>query len=172
MGCNIVAFDLRENSEIVDMGGKYVSLDDLFAQSDIISLHVPLFPTTRHIINADSIFKMKTGVMLLNTSRGGLVDTQAVINGLKSRQIGYLGLDVYENEHEYFLEDHSGEIMLDDTFSQLFTLPNVLVTGHQAYLTKEALVNIASKLIQNLLEYENQCTKFTYSLVPSTSRLP
>lgn len=166
-GCNILAFDIKENADIVAMGGQYVSLDELFANADVISLHTPLFPATKHIINAKSISKMKTGVMLLNTSRGGLVDTQAVIDGLKTRRIGYLGLDVYENEHEYFLEDHSGEIMLDDTFAKLFTFPNVLVTGHQAYLTHEALTNIASITIQNVLEYENQSTSFTHSLLPT-----
>ena len=149
-GCRILAYDLYPNSEFGDRYGEYVSLEDLFSQSDIISLHCPLTEDTHHLINDSAIASMKPGVMLVNTSRGGLVDTQAVIQGLKSRQIGHLALDVYEQESSLFFEDLSGEIIQDDAFERLLTFPNVIITGHQAFFTEDALNNIAETTLANI----------------------
>ncbi|MFN6564756.1 MAG: 2-hydroxyacid dehydrogenase [Nostoc sp. ChiSLP01] len=153
-GCNLLAYDVYRNSELEALGGKYVELPELFANSDIISLHCPLTRETHHLINAQAIEKMKPGVMLINTSRGALIDTQAVIEGLKSGKIGYLGVDVYEQESELFFEDLSGEIIQDDIFQRLTTFPNVLITGHQAFFTAEALHNIAETTFANISDIE------------------
>ncbi|KDO33803.1 hypothetical protein SPRG_01682 [Saprolegnia parasitica CBS 223.65] len=118
-GCKVIAYDVYENAEALGYGIEYVSLDELFARSDIISLHCPLFPSTHHIVNEESIAKMKTGVMLINTSRGGLIDTKALIRGLKNDKIGSVALDVFEGENGIFYEDHSGEIMADENFTKL-----------------------------------------------------
>jgi D-lactate dehydrogenase len=155
LGLNVLAYDPYPNESVKALGSDYVDLDTLYAESDIITLHVPLLEQTKHIINHDSIAKMKDGVMIINTSRGGLTDAQALIEGLKSRKIGYLGIDVYEQESNLFFEDHSEEIIDDDIFERLLTFPNVLVTGHQAFFTKEALDKIASTTIQNILDFEN-----------------
>ncbi|KAK1945531.1 2-hydroxyacid dehydrogenase [Phytophthora citrophthora] len=152
-GCKVLAYDVVQNPEALSYGVEYVSLDEIWAQADIISLHVPLFPSTKHLINAESIAKMKQGVMLLNTSRGGLIDTKALVNGLKSQKIGSVGLDVFEGEGEYFYSDRSGSIIADDDLARLFTFPNVLITGHQAYFTKEALDNIAHTTMTNIQAY-------------------
>ncbi|MBN3909702.1 MAG: 2-hydroxyacid dehydrogenase [Nostoc sp. NMS1] len=154
-GCHILAYDVYRNPELEALGGKYVELPELFANSDIISLHCPLTPETHHLINAEAIEKIKSGVMLINTSRGALIDTQAVIEGLKSGKIGYLGVDVYEQESELFFEDLSGEIIQDDIFQRLTTFPNVLITGHQAFFTAEALHNIAETTFANIADVEN-----------------
>ncbi|KZW98528.1 2-hydroxyacid dehydrogenase [Pseudoalteromonas luteoviolacea] len=127
-----------------------VSLQMLFEQSDIITLHCPLTESTQHLLNDDAFQKMKTGVMVINTSRGALIDTQACIKALKSRKIGYLGLDVYEQESELFFKDRSEDIIQDDDFIRLSGFPNVLITGHQGFFTKEALAEIASITISNL----------------------
>ena len=132
----------------------YVELDELLRESDIISLYLPLLPDTHHIIGPRSIKKMKPGVMLINTSRGALIDTQALIDGLKSGKIGAAGLDVYEEEGDYFFEDFSNTIIADDTLARLLTFNNVIVTSHQAFLTKEALVNIADTTLANIREFE------------------
>ncbi|WP_414527200.1 2-hydroxyacid dehydrogenase [Nodularia chucula] len=153
-GCHILAYDVFVNAELEKIGGKYVELSELFAQSDIISLHCPLTPETHHLINAESIAQMKTRVMLINTSRGSLIDTQAVIDGLKSHKIGFLGVDVYEQESQLFFEDLSGEIIQDDVFQHLRTFPNVLITGHQAFFTEEALFNIAETTCANIADCE------------------
>ncbi|CEJ46885.1 2-hydroxyacid dehydrogenase [Umezakia ovalisporum] len=153
-GCQILAYDLYRNPELEKVGGKYVELPELFANSDIISLHCPLTPETHHLINAQVIAQMKPRVMLINTSRGALIDTQAVIEGLKSRQIGFLGVDVYEQESDFFFEDLSGEIIQDDVFQRLTTFPNVLITGHQAFFTEEALQNIAETTFANISDIE------------------
>ncbi|MCM0588965.1 MAG: 2-hydroxyacid dehydrogenase [Gloeotrichia echinulata IR180] len=153
-GCNLLAYDVYQNPELEALGGKYVELPELFANSDIISLHCPLIPETHHLINAEAIAQMKPGMMIINTSRGGLIDTQAVIDGLKSGQIGYLGVDVYEQESELFFEDLSGEIIQDDVFQRLTTFPNVLITGHQAFFTEEALRNIAETTLANITDIE------------------
>ena len=149
-GCRILAYDLFPNQKFAKQFGEYVSLEDLLAQSDIISLHCPLTDDTHHLINTTAIDQMKSGVMLINTSRGGLVDTKAVIRGLKSQQLGYLGLDVYEQEGKLFFEDLSGEIIQDDEFERLLTFPNVIITGHQAFFTAEALNNIAETTLSNI----------------------
>jgi len=136
------------------MGVKYFTLEELFKQSDIISLHLPLTHDTHHIISKDALGQMKHGAMLINTSRGGLIDTLAVIETLKSGKIGYLGLDVYEEEEELFFEDFSGHILQDDTFTRLLTFPNVIITGHQAFFTKAALLNIAETTVKNVTDSE------------------
>ncbi len=153
-GCNILAYDPVENPDCQKIGVKYSSLDELFAQSDIISLHLPLVKDTYHIIDASALAKMKPGVMLINTSRGGLINTAAVVEGLKSGKVGYLGLDVYEEEEEIFFEDLSGDILQDDTFARLLTFPNVVITGHQAFFTHTALKNIAETTLQNIADFE------------------
>jgi len=153
-GCHLLAYDVYRNSELEALGGKYVELPELFANSDIISLHCPLTPETHHLINAETIEQMKSRVMLINTSRGALIDTQAVIEGLKSRKIGSLGVDVYEQESDLFFEDLSGEIIQDDIFQRLTTFPNVLITGHQAFFTEEALHNIAETTFANITDVE------------------
>jgi D-lactate dehydrogenase len=153
-GVEIIGYDPAPHPEFTELGGHYVSLPELYQRSDILSLHCPLTPQTRHVIAAPTIAQMKKGVMLINTSRGALIDTAAVIQGLKSAHIGYLGLDVYEEESELFFEDLSGQILQDDLFTRLLTFPNVLITGHQAFFTREALRNIAQTTIDNLTGYE------------------
>ncbi len=153
-GCHILAYDLDPNQEFSEKYAKYVSLAELFDKSDIISLHCPLTLETDHLINENAIASMKPGVMLVNTSRGGLVDTKAVIRGLKSKQIGYLALDVYEQEADLFFEDLSGEIIQDDLFERLLTFPNVIITGHQAFFTEDALHSIAETTLSNIKNIE------------------
>jgi D-lactate dehydrogenase len=150
-GCNILAVDQLENDELKKKYNViYTDYDALYKNSDIISLHVPLTPETRYLVNKESIKKMKPGVMLINTSRGLLVNTKDVIDGLKKGKIGYLGLDVYEEEAGLFFEDHSEDILQDDTISRLLSFRNVLITSHQAFLTNTALQNIAETTIFNL----------------------
>lgn len=149
-GCKVLAYDLYPNSEFAEKYGEYVSLEDLLARSDIVSLHCPLTSETHHLIDDRAIAMMKSGVMLVNTSRGGLIDTQAAIRGLKSKQIGHLALDVYEREGSMFFEDLSGEIIQDDVFQRLLTFPNVIITGHQAFFTEDALNNIAQTTLSNI----------------------
>ncbi|MCF7804707.1 MAG: 2-hydroxyacid dehydrogenase [Candidatus Marinimicrobia bacterium] len=153
-GCNILAYDPYPNDEIKSLGGKYVELSELFSESDIVTLHCPLMPATHHIINGDALSQMKQGVMLINTSRGSLIDTQAAIRSLKSGKIGSLGLDVYEEEADLFFEDLSEQVIKDDTFARLLTFPNVIITGHQGFFTKNALKNIAETTLDNISEYE------------------
>jgi len=131
----------------------YVSLDELLAKSDIISLHCPLTEDTLHLVNAESIAKMKKGVVLVNTSRGALIDAEALLAGIKDRRIGAACLDVYEEEADIFFQDYSGHILSDDVLARLISMPNVIVTSHQAFLTKEALKNIADTTIENLREF-------------------
>ncbi len=154
-GCPTLAFDPVPNDECRSLGVRYTTLDDLLAQSDIITLHCPLTPENKHMIDWRALEKMRTGVMLVNTSRGALLDTVAVIEALKSGKIGYLGLDVYEEEEEIFFEDRSGLIIPDDVFARLLMFPNVIVTGHQAFFTREALLNIATTTIDNITRFEN-----------------
>lgn len=155
-GCRLLAYDVRENSSLLDMGVQYVDLPMLLSQSDVVSLHCPLLPDTYHLMNADSIGQLKPGAMLINTSRGGLVDTRAVISGLKSGQIGYLGIDVYEDEGSLFFQDLSDTIIQDETFQLLQSFPNVVITAHQAFFTQEALTNIANTTLTNIREIETQ----------------
>ena len=153
-GCKLIGYDAYQNPTCLEMGMEYVQISALFAQSDIISLHCPLTPDTHHLINAEAIAQMKAGMMLINTSRGGLIDTQAAIDGLKSGAIGYLGIDVYEQEADLFFEDLSNQVIQDDTFQRLLTFPNVIVTGHQAFFTSHALANIADTTLSNIAEFE------------------
>jgi D-lactate dehydrogenase len=153
-GCHILACDPSASTEVVALGGTYVELNTLLAASDVITLHCPLLPETRHIIDSGAVARMKRGVMLINTSRGGVIDTQAMIDGLKTGVIGYLGLDVYEEEDGLFFENLSQDVIQDDIFARLLTFPNVLVTGHQGFFTGEALTAIAAATIQNLSSFE------------------
>lgn len=155
-GCRLLAFDVAENTELREKTGiEYCTLETLCKQSDIITLHCPLNSSTKYIINHDTIALMKNKVMLINTSRGGIVKTADIIDALKSGKIGYFGMDVYEEEEGLFFKDHSEEILLDETIARLFTFRNVLITGHQAFLTKEALKNIAETTFYNLECFEN-----------------
>jgi D-lactate dehydrogenase len=153
--CPTLAFDPFPNATCQSSGVRYVELNELFAQSDIITLHCPLTPENKYMISDAAIARMKNGAMLINTSRGALLDTVAIIEGLKSGKIGYLGLDVYEEEEEIFFEDRSGLILSDDVFARLLTFPNVIITGHQAFFTREALLNIAGTTIDNITKFEN-----------------
>ncbi|KAL3669006.1 hypothetical protein V7S43_006295 [Phytophthora oleae] len=152
-GATVLGYDVVQNPEALSYGVEYVSLDEMWKRADIISLHCPLFPSTKHTINAESISKMKEGVVIINTSRGGLIDTKALVDGLKSGKIGSVGLDVFEGEGEYFYSDRSGLVIQDETLARLFTFPNVLITGHQAFFTKEALDNIALTTFANVKAY-------------------
>lgn len=149
-GCHILAYDPFPTPEWETLGVHYVSLPELFATADIVTLHCPLTPETHHLINTPALRQMKPGVMLINTGRGALIDTRAVIVALKSKQLGYLGIDVYEEEADLFFEDLSDEVMQDDVFARLVTFPNVLITGHQGFFTTEALQNIAETTLANL----------------------
>ena len=154
-GCKLLVYSRTYYEEIASrFGAKFVSFDELLAESDIISVHAPLTPQTHHMINEAAIAKMKTGVMLINTSRGGLVDTQALLDGLRSGKIGYAGLDVYEEEGGYFYEDLSDRVVRDDALARLTTFNNVIVTGHQAFLTREALCGIAQTTMENIREFQ------------------
>ncbi|MGL1957144.1 MAG: 2-hydroxyacid dehydrogenase [Colwellia sp.] len=155
MGCEVMAYDPFVNPDVENMGIPYVSLEEIWAESDIISLHCPLLPTTRHIVNSNSIAQMKKGVALINTSRGSLVDTKEVIKALKSGQVGYLGLDVYEEEANLFFENQSNQLLQDDVFARLQTFPNVIITGHQAFFTKEALSAIGRMTFDNINNFVN-----------------
>lgn len=149
-GCKVCAFDLIANKEMEKLGVDYMPLADLFAESDIISLHSPLNDQTHNLVNSDTINMMKTGVMLINTSRGGLVDTRAVITALKSGKLGYVGIDVYEQEEKLFFRDLSDGIIEDDIISRLISFSNVLITAHQGFFTNEALTEIAIVTLSNI----------------------
>lgn len=159
-GMNVLAYD-KYPAENLDNGDtiRYVTLDELFENSDIISLHCPLTEKTYHLIDAAALEKCKKGVVLLNTSRGALVDAEALLSGIKSRQVGAACLDVYEEESDLFFEDNSGHIMEDDTLARLISMPNVIVTSHQAFLTEEALENIAETTVNNIIQLKTtgQC---------------
>ena len=150
----MVAYDPYPNQSCLEGGVEYIALESLLKRSDIISLHCPLTPDTYHLIGNKAIEHVKPGVMLINTSRGALIDTVAVIKNLKSGKIGYLGLDVYEEEADLFFEDISDRILEDDVFARLLTFPNVLITGHQAFFTSNALENIATTTLSNLTCFE------------------
>ncbi|MDE2365742.1 MAG: 2-hydroxyacid dehydrogenase [Betaproteobacteria bacterium] len=155
-GCRLVAHDLQPSAECIRLGVEYVPLKQLYAESDIITLHCPLNPQTHHLIDAAAIARMKQGVMLINTSRGAVIDTRAVIAGLKSSKIGNLALDVYEQEGDLFFKDLSDQIIKDDIFGRLLTFPNVLITGHQGFFTAEALSSIAQTTLQNISIFERE----------------
>jgi len=153
-GCNLLAYDPMVAQEFLEFG-EYVQLDHLLENSDIVTLHCPLMDSTRHIINQTTLGKMKDGAMLVNSSRGGLIDTVAVIAALKSGKLDGLTIDVYEQESPLFYRDHSSEIITDDTFQRLMTFHNVLVSGHQGFFTVEALREIAVITLQNLEHFVN-----------------
>lgn len=152
-GCQLLAFDPYPNPDVIALGARYVALDELLRRSNIISLHCPLTPQTRHLINIQSLADLQPGAMLINTGRGALVDTPALIEALKSGQLGYLGLDVYEEEAQIFFEDRSDQPLQDDVLARLLTFPNVIVTAHQAFLTREALAAIAGTTLDNIARW-------------------
>ncbi len=166
-GCRILAHDPYPNDEVREIGALYVDLDELFAASDIVALHLPLTPDTFHLVGSATVERMKPGAMLINTSRGGLVDTKAVIHGLKSGRIG--SLDVYEEEADLFFEDLSGKVIQDDVFARLLTFPNVLITGHQGFFTAEALNAIAETTLSNATAF--QCGEGEIHLVSEAEML-
>ena len=153
-GCRVLAFDIYPNEELQKKGVEYVAFESLLSASDIISLHCPLNEHTHHLIDKSAFSKMKKGAMLINTSRGGLVDTKAAIKALKKEKLGYLGIDVYEQEEKLFFQDLSESIVPDDVIVRLMTFPNVLITSHQGFLTQEALEEIAKTTLENISEFE------------------
>tara|TARA_R110001606_G_scaffold346892_4_gene496015 strand:- start:43671 stop:44675 length:1005 start_codon:yes stop_codon:yes gene_type:complete len=155
-GCEILVYEPYNIEACEALGFKSVNLNTLFTQSDIISLHCPLVPNTRHIINAKTIADMKQGVMLINTGRGALLDTKAVLDAIKSRKVAYLGIDVYEEESALFFDDHSSDIIQDDVLERLITFPNVIVTGHQGYFTEEALQHICQTTVTNIMQFKSK----------------
>jgi len=154
-GMRLLAFDPYPSAAALELGVEYVDLPTLFAQSDVISLHCPMTPENYHLLNRSSFEQMKNGVMVINTSRGGLIDSQAAIDALKNQKIGALGMDVYENERDLFFEDKSNDVIQDDLFRRLSACHNVLFTGHQAFLTAEALTSISETTLENLRQLEN-----------------
>lgn len=149
-GMKLLAFDLYPNPQALELGAQYVDLHTLYAQSDVISLHCPLTLENHHLLNAYAFSQMKDGVMIVNTSRGGLIDSQAAIDALKQQKIGALGMDVYENERDLFFVDKSNDVIQDDLFRRLSSCHNVLFTGHQAFLTEEALFSISQNTLSNI----------------------
>ena len=152
--CKLLGYDVMENPDCLSLGMQYVTLEELLSQSDIVSLHAPLTKQTRHMINATTLALMKPGAMLINTSRGALVDSRALITALKKRHLSAAGLDVYEEESHIYFKDLSDEIIADDVISRLTTFPNVIITGHQAFFTREALTIIAETTIKNISDFE------------------
>ncbi|MFW5754725.1 MAG: 2-hydroxyacid dehydrogenase [Marinilabiliaceae bacterium] len=154
-GCRVLAHDPYPRQDLKDEGVVYTDKNELLEHSDIISLHCPLTPESKHLISKETINQMKPGVMLINTSRGALIHTKDAIKGLKKGKIGYLGIDVYEQEEDLFFRDLSENIIQDETIMRLISFPNVLITSHQAFFTREALEQIASTTIQNMLDFKN-----------------
>ena len=157
-GCKVIAFDIVENESLKKLGVSYQSFNELLKTSDVISLHCPLNPQTQHLINEGAFAKMKDGVMLINTSRGAVVDTKEAIKVLKSNKLGYLGIDVYEQEENLFFKDLSESIIQDDVIARLLSFPNVLITAHQGFFTQEALTQIANITLQNVQDFEDGIT--------------
>lgn len=153
-GCRVLAFDPVRNAECAALGAEYTPLDDLLVRSDIVTLHCPLTPQTRHLIGAAALARTKPGLMLVNTSRGAVVDTRAVIRALKTGRLGSLAIDVYEEEGDLFFRDLSEQVITDDVFARLLTFPNVLITAHQAFFTREAVRAIAETTMQNVTDFE------------------
>ncbi|MFS1414908.1 lactate dehydrogenase [Vibrio sp. 10N.286.49.C2] len=162
LGMNVLCFDPYPNPLVTDLGATYVDLDTLFSQSDVISLHCPMTPENYHLLDETAFSKMKKGVMLINTSRGELLDSSAAIEALKQGKIGALGLDVYDNEKELFFQDNSNDVIVDDIFRRLSACHNVIFTGHQAFLTQDALANIADVTLSNIRLFEQQATNANF----------
>lgn len=171
-GCNLLGYDIHENDDLKELGMRYVDLPELLRDSDIVTLHAPLTPDTHHLINAETLPHCRDGVMLINTGRGGLVDTSALIDALKSGRLGSLGLDVYEEEDEFFFEDLSTSILQDDTFARLLTFPNVIITGHQAFFTEQAMDQIATETIDNFNRFGQGDDDTPKALTPFQTRKP
>jgi D-lactate dehydrogenase len=169
-GCRVLAHDPFPSDAVAATGAEYVDMDRLLAESDIVTLHCPLTADTHHLIDARAVSRMRDGVMLINTSRGALVDTPAVIAGLKSGRIGHLGIDVYEEEADLFFEDRSDLVIADDVFSRLLTFPNVIVTGHQGFFTRDALRQIAETTMRDVALIERG--EPGANLVPAGAREP
>ena len=164
MGMQVLAYDPFPDRAFAEQQGiEYVPLDALYAGSDVISLHCPLTEENRYMINAEAISRMKDGVMIINTGRGKLIDTEALIEGLKSKKVGSAGLDVYEEEGEYFYEDRSDALIDDDVLARLLSFNNVIVTSHQAFFTREAMHNIARTTLDNIRDF--------YAGAPLTNRI-
>lgn len=153
-GCELLAVDIAPNDTCKNIGVTYVSLEELYQKSDIITLHCPLTQNTQHLIDDAALTQMKTGVMLINTGRGALINTKSIIQALKNGKVGYLGIDVYEEEENLFFHNLSETIIQDDIFARLLTFPNVIVTGHQAFFTAEALTNISKITLNNITAFE------------------
>lgn len=153
-GMKLLAYDPFPSEQALELGAEYVDLKTLYAQSDVITLHCPLTPENHHLLNADAFAMMKNGVMVINTSRGALIDSTAAIDALKQQKIGALGMDVYENERDLFFEDKSNDVIQDDVFRRLSACHNVLFTGHQAFLTEEALTSISQTTLQNISQLD------------------
>jgi D-lactate dehydrogenase len=153
-GCKVIGYDPYHSAEFEALGLRYAGPGEIGEQADIISLHCPLTPATHHIINSETLKRAKPGAILINTSRGGLIDTEAVIEALKTGLLGGLGIDVYEQEADLFFRDLSSEIITDDVFQRLVSFPNVIVTGHQAYLTREALTTICETTLKSITAFE------------------
>lgn len=152
-GCEVIGYDIHRSPEFEAMGARYATADEIGAQADIISLHCPLTPETHHLVNAATLARLKPGALLINTSRGGLVDTDAAVEALKSGQLGGLGLDVYEQETDLFFRDLSSSVITDDVLQRLVSFPNVIVTGHQAFFTREAITTISETTLRSVTEY-------------------
>ena len=152
-GCRLLGFDPYPNKDCVALGMTYVPFEQLLAESDIVSLHMPLTPESHHVINEKTLASMKPTAFLINTSRGGLIDAKALVRALKACKLGAVGLDVYEEEEHIFYHDLSGQVIEDDVFARLMTFPNVLITGHQAFFTREALADIARATVQNIEDF-------------------
>lgn len=151
-GCRLLAYDPYPNPAVAALGASYVDLPELLSQSDVVSLHCPLLPSTYHLLDKESLQQLKRGAMVINTSRGGLIDTAAMIDAIKSGQVGYLGIDVYEQEGEIFFEDLSDTVIQDDDIQRLQSFPNVVITAHQGFFTRNALENIANTTIENIVK--------------------
>jgi D-lactate dehydrogenase len=156
-GCHLLAYDVYQDPACLALSVRYVDLPELLMNADIISLHCPLVPATHHLINEQSLQSLKPGAMLINTSRGGLIDTRAAIAGIKAGKIGALGIDVYEQEETLFFQDLSETIILDDTFQLLQSFPNVMITAHQGFFTRDALTNIAETTLKNISAIASGC---------------
>jgi D-lactate dehydrogenase len=152
-GCTVLGFDQRRSPEFEEIGGRYAGVEEIHAEADVISLHCPLTPQTRHIVNARTLARVKRGALLINTSRGGLVDTEAAIEALKSGQLGGIAIDVYEQEASLFFKDLSGTVITDDVIQRLVSFPNVIVTGHQAFFTCEAVGTILDTTLASIADF-------------------